>query len=330
MPYTKIFTEEKWSKVLKENKNLMEDFLLEYKQRKKKQTTLDQYLNDLRIIMIYILEKCDNKSILEMNKRDFRNFSLWLSDTCSMSSARCNRLMSCARSLLTYAEDDDEYDYDINVAKKVKGLQRESVREIHFLSNDLVLRMCNKLIEDEDYQKATLLMLLFDSAGRKNEVAQVQKHSFSDPTKNCTNKVVGKRGKVFTLLYFTKTKECAKLWLEQRGKDDIDLMWTVGSGENKRPATAENIYDWIISMRKLAFELTGKDIDFNVHSMRHSALECYSDGTHYVCQEVSGGNGFPVEKLKLIAHHESIETTNGYLKDKSDEELENMFGIKME
>ena len=330
MPYTRVFTEEKWNRVLKENKNLMEDFLLEYKQRKKKQTTLDQYLNDLRIIMIYILEKCNNKSILEMNKRDFRNFSLWLSDECAMSSARCNRLMSCARSLLTYAEDDDEYDYDINVAKKVKGLHRESVREIHFLSNDLIIKMCERLIEEEEYQKATLLMLLFDSAGRKNEVAQVNKHSFGDDNKNCTNKVVGKRGKIFPLLYFTKTKEYAKLWLEQRGEDDIDSLWIIGSGKNKRAATSENIYDWIISMRKLVSEITGKDIDFNVHSLRHSSLECYSDGTHYVCQEVSDGNGFPVEKLKLIAHHESIDTTNGYLKDKSDEELENMFGIKME
>lgn len=308
----------------------MEDFLLEYKQRKKKQTTLDQYANDLRIIMIYILEKCGNKSILEMNKRDFRNFSLWLSDECDMSSARCNRVMSCARSLLTYAEDDDEYEYDINVAKKVKGLQRESVREIHFLSNELVLQLCNKLIELKDYQKATLLMLLFDSAGRKNEVAQVQKHSFLDKTKNCTNKVIGKRGKVFTLLYFDKTKECANLWLEQRGEDKVDSLWIVGSGEKIHPATAENIYDWIISLRELASELTGKDVDFNVHSLRHSSLECYSDGSHYVCKAINDGNGFPVEKLKLIAHHESIETTNGYLKDKSDEELENMFKIKME
>lgn len=316
--------------MLKENRDIAEDFLLEYKQRKKKQTTLDQYLNDLRILMIYILEKCDNKSVLEMNKRDFRNFSLWLSDTCEMSSARCNRLMSCARSLLTYAEDDDEYDYDINVAKKVKGLQRESVREIHFLSNDLIFQLCEKLVKKEDYQKALLLMLLFDSAGRKNEVAQVQKYSFLDETKNCTNKVIGKRGKPFVLVYFEKTKEYAKLWLDQRGEDNVDSMWIVGSGENKRAATSENIYDWIISMRKDVLEITGKEINFNVHSLRHSALECYSDGTHYVCQNVNGGKGYPVEKLKLIAHHESIETTNGYLKDKSDEELEDMFKIKME
>jgi len=308
----------------------VEDFLLEYKQRKKKQTTLDQYRNDLRIIMIYTLDRCDNKSILEMTKRDFRNFSLFLSDECQMSSSRCNRMMSCARSLLAFAEDDDEYEYDVNMAKKVKGLQREYVREIFFLSNELVFQICDKLVEREDYQKAALLMLLFDSAGRKNEVAQVQKHSFLDDTKNCTNKVVGKRGKIFTLLYFGKTKEYVKLWLKQRGEDNIDSLWIIGSGENKHIATAENIYDWTVSMRKVAFEITGKDMDFNVHSLRHSSLECYSDGSHYVCQEANDGKGFPVEKLKLIAHHESIDTTNGYLKDKSDEELENMFGIKLE
>jgi hypothetical protein len=39
-------------------------------------------------------------------------------------------------------------------------------------------------------------------------------------------------------------------------------------------------------------------------------------------------NGFPIEKLKLIANHESISTTQGYLKDNSIEELAETFGIK--
>ena len=81
------------------------------------------------------------------------------------------------------------------------------------------------LLEKEEYQKATLLSLLYDSGGRKNEVAQVEKHSFLDEKKSCTNIVVGKRGKKFPLLYFSKTKKCAKLWLEQRGNDDVDSLW---------------------------------------------------------------------------------------------------------
>ena len=49
--YNKIFDEEKWKQVNQENKTIMEDFLLEYKARKMKDSTLKQYKNDCRIIL---------------------------------------------------------------------------------------------------------------------------------------------------------------------------------------------------------------------------------------------------------------------------------------
>ena len=47
--YNKIYNEEDWSKVNNENKNIMEDYLDEYRQRKKSLGTIKQYKNDLRI-----------------------------------------------------------------------------------------------------------------------------------------------------------------------------------------------------------------------------------------------------------------------------------------
>ena len=54
--YNRIFTTEKWALVNNENKDVMEDFLEEYTQRQKKKSTLIQYRNDIRIILIYILK----------------------------------------------------------------------------------------------------------------------------------------------------------------------------------------------------------------------------------------------------------------------------------
>ena len=99
----------------------MEDYLLEYKARKMKDSTLKQYRNDLRIVLIYILENCNNKIITDMTKREFRNFTLWCSEEMAMSNARVNRIMSCCRSMLSYVEDEDDYDYAVNVAAKVHG-----------------------------------------------------------------------------------------------------------------------------------------------------------------------------------------------------------------
>ena len=41
-----------------------------------------------------------------------------------MSAARTNRLKSAINSLLTFCEDDDDYDYEINYAKKVHGIPK--------------------------------------------------------------------------------------------------------------------------------------------------------------------------------------------------------------
>lgn len=328
--YNNFFDKEIYDKVNPDNKSLLDDYMLELKQNKKSNLTIYQYKNDIRIAFIFIYKKLENRNVLELSKKDFRGYSLYLSEECGVSSARHNRLLSALRSLLTFAENEDEYEYENNVAKKVKGLGSEPVREIFFLTDEQIMKLKNELIKRKDYQKATLLMLAYDSAGRKHELAQCNKFSFLDVSKNNTNKVIGKRRKSFCLVYFSGTKECAKLWLEQRGEDNIDSMWVVGNGENKKSADDDNIYNWFMSMRDLLSEIEGKEMNFNVHSLRHSCLQNLSENSHYVCKELGMTNGFPIEKLKLIANHENIDTTQHYLKDTSVDELAQMFNIKID
>jgi site-specific recombinase XerC len=328
--YNTFFDEETWKIVLQSNKDLMEDYLLELKQNKKSEQTISQYKSDLKGIMCYICNHLDNRDILTLTKRDFRSYSLFLTEDCHLSNARHNRLLSSLRSLLNFAENEDDLEYSQNNARRVKGLPKESVREIFFLTDEQIMKLKNKLIELEEYQKATLLLLAYDSAGRKNELRQVQKHSFLDETKSSTNKVIGKRRKIFSLLYFSGTKECAKLWLQQRGNDSIDSLFVVGNGENRHEADIENIYEWFLFMRKLLSEMEGKEMDFGPHSIRHSSLQSYKDCSHYFLKEMGMTKGFPIEKLRLIANHSDISTTQGYLKDESLNELEEMFNIKLD
>ena len=53
----------------------MEDFLLEYKARKMKESTLKQYKNDCRIILLFVLDNCGNRPLTELRKKDFRNLN---------------------------------------------------------------------------------------------------------------------------------------------------------------------------------------------------------------------------------------------------------------
>ena len=328
--YNRIFTTEKWNLVNNENKDVMEDFLEEYTQRQKKKSTLVQYRNDIRIILIYILEKCGNKSILELRKKDFRRLNIYLSQEKGMSNARVNRLMSATHSLLTYCEDDDEYDYDINVSLKVKGLPKKPVRvdeDDFFFSFDQFIAVRDELIKRKEYKLAALHSLLFDSGGRRNEIFQINKENILDGNK--TNIVVGKRGKLFVLVYLNDTKDIIKQYLDDRGNDDIPNLWIIGKGENKKPATYEDIYLWVVKISKLFSEIEHKNIQIFPHSYRHARAECLLQGEDSRLKDKDGNNKkFTLEQVQAFLHHSDPSTTLSYAKDHSEDIVDNMFGIE--
>ena len=184
--YNRIYSKQKWEQVNKYNKELMEDFLLELKAQKKSQGTIDQYRNDLRIMFIYILEELNNKEIYKLKKKQFRNYMLWLQEK-EMSNARINRLMSALRSMLSYASDEDTYEgeLEINHAQKVRGLVKEKVREIIFLTDEEIEYIYSRLIEKGKYQQALLIALMYDSAGRRRKRSFLLQNAAGYPSGIC-------------------------------------------------------------------------------------------------------------------------------------------------
>lgn len=322
--YNRFYDETKWNNVPKFNKDLINDFLLELKASGKSKNTINQYFNDLRIICIYIHDELGNKELHKLKKKHFRNMVLFFKEK-GMSNARVNRLKSSISSCLEFASNEEDYEdlLEINYAGKVKGLQKESVRDIVFLTWEEIELIYKELIKQERYQEATLLALGIDSAGRKNELHQVTKDSIT-PDGNFTNEVIGKRAKKFRLMYNDMTKEAFELYMKQRGEDDIESLWITSRGE-RRKLDVDGLYDMVVSWRKILEDKTGEYKEFNVHSLRHISLELLSTGEHYVAKKL--GKKFDLDSLKLLAHHESIETTSGYLKDRSDDMLMEAFNL---
>ena len=323
--YNRFFEQSKWDEVPKFNKDLIDDFLLELKSQGKSQGTIHQYFNDLRIICIYIHDELGNKEFHKLKKKHFRNMVLFFKEK-GMSNARVNRLKSSVSSMLEFASNEEDYEdlMEINYASKIKGLQKESVRDIVFLDWNEVEIIYNELKSQERYQESLLLALAIDSAGRRNELFQVKKDSITEDG-SFTNEVIGKRGKKFRLMYNDLTKEAYNLYMEQRGEDNIDSLWIIGKGENKRPATYDALYNRVVSWRKILLDKTGEYKELNAHSWRHISLELLSTGEHYLCKKL--GKKFELNELKLLAHHNDLSTTDSYLRDKSDDMLLAAFGI---
>lgn len=326
--YNRIFTEEKWQMVNPVNKAIMDDFLTELRQQKKSLNTINAYRQDLRIIFIKILEDFDNKSVLDMTKKDFRRLNIWFDDS-GMSPARCNRLHSSINSMLTFCEDDDDYEYDVNISKKVKGVPNERVKTNDgdfFFTFDEFIKVRNVLVECGRLQDAVLWSLMYDSGARRNEVFQVKKDGLLDGNK--TNIVRGKRGKMFPLVYMDDTRELIQKYLEWRGDDNVESLWIKGHGETATPIEPITLYDRIVSISKILSDVRGETVNIFPHSCRHSRIECLKRGWDDRLKDEEGNNkAFPLDQIQVFAHHSNISTTQSYTRDTSEETINEMFGI---
>lgn len=322
--YNKVFTQEKWDKVNKYNKQLLDDYILSIKADGKSEKTIKQYYNDARIILIYIMEDHKNKEFYKLKAKSFRNFKLWCQDK-EMSPARTNRLLVTCRNLLNFGMEDEEFEDDFEECRintnRLKGLQKEEVRDIVFLTDEEVEIIYNRLIQDKKYSQALLCALLMDSGCRRAEALQVKRGDISLDRNITKNEVIGKRKKKFRLLYNDRTKEAYKL-LEENRIDNYDTLWLTVSGT---PASYESLYNWVVSWRDILKEETGVYKEFSPHSLRHSNLEELSTGNHYIAKKL--GKKFELNELQMLANHSSPETTASYLANKDEDELLKSFGL---
>lgn len=321
----KLFNEADWKKLSEENRELYDDYVLEMESNGKAVKTIKQYCFDLRAFFCWLVKEKKNKYILDLKRRDFRNFFLIMQRS-GASAARINRFQSSVRNLLEFACISEDYDYEINQMAHIKGLQKEPVREIVFLTDQQVNILIDELLKRKHYQKALWVSLAYDSAGRRNEIHQVKKDGFLE--NNQSNVVIGKRSKKFKLIYFNRTKILFKLWMRQRGDDDLDTLWVVGKGDNKRPLSYEATYSFVDELREILQTRTGDEIPVNPHSFRHSALTNFSNGTHHVLEEV-GKDKLDIHLLQTLAHHSDLSTTQGYIKDDSEAQLADALGIEL-
>ena len=321
-----LFNKEKFKQVNPDNLDLLEDYLLELEAQGKSVKTIYQYKADIKGFLCWVVDHKKNKNILELKRKDFRNFFLLMQRN-HISHARINRFQSSIRNLLEYAVISEDYDTEINQMAHIKGLMHEPVRKIIFLTDKDVDILIDELMKRKHYQKALFVSLAYDSVGRKNELAQVKKTNFL--TQNETNTVIGKEGKKFKLLYFQRTKDIAKVYFKARGEDDVDSLWyTVKNGKHE-PLAAESLYSFVNELREILKEKTGKDINLNVHSFRHSGSENYTNGTHHSLQYFKVDK-LPLDVMQIIMHHSNVATTQKYLADHSAEKVENALGISLE
>lgn len=325
----RLYSKKSWDKVNKDNKFLLEDYMMELEAKGIRESTRKQYYSDIRGFYCFLHDNHDNIYILDADRRLFRNFYIKYQRS-NTSSSRINRHQSSIRSLLEYAyENEEEFEYDRNVMGTIKGLENIPVSESIWLSEEEMTFLIKHCIEEGNLQKALYISLSYDSAARRNEIYQVTKDSFDNEERRVTNEVEGKRGKMFPLVYSTRTVKIAKEYFKERGEDDIESLWvTSDAAGNKSRVSYNTLYYWITTLKEPLQEFNdGEYKDFSPHDFRRSSLENLETGTHYMLKDL-GVERLDIDMVQQIARHQSSETTkNFYLIDKSEENFNNLFGL---
>ena len=222
--------------------------------------------------------------------------------------------------MLQFVEDDDDYeDYNVNQAKRVKGQPREEVRdkESYFMTFEQCMKIREYLVNKEDWQMASLLMVAWDSAGRRNEIHQINKECFTKGL--VSNQVIGKRGKKFNLYIMPDTQELVLKWLEVRGEDLVNSLWVINGEEMKY----DTMYTRFVMFGKILSEIEGKEIHTFSHMFRHSRLQSLMEGT----DTRLGNKKFTIEELMILANHSSSQTTQSYVLRDNKDTINNLFGV---
>ena len=315
-----LYTKERWELVLETNKRLMQQYLRNCKADKKSEGTIREYGYDLRFFLCWNLLFNENMSVLDFKKRHFEEFKYFMAEERKVSNARINHLLCAIRTMMGYAEDDDdEYEeYFRNSASRIKGLEKEPVRPVAFLSQEQIDLLRNYLLEHKMYQHLCLLDILYDSGARVNEVLQV---TDSETTSKGYLKVKCKGGRYEYILLHERSKESIQLHLSTKKEG---AFWQSKYGPVE---TTSTLRGWVGDLYKILKGLDPSTPYFTPHSFRHSVIENLGNGTHYLCKKL--GRAFTIEEIQIIVHHKSVDMTKSYMKPKDNELIFGLFGIKI-
>lgn len=316
------FTDEEFDLMVNPiTKELIKDFLT---QKQYSGQTLKQYKSALYIFARWVHEERDNKPLTELKIRDALRYQNHMIDL-DLSDSGIKFKRSAVSSLFKYIEAfwSDEYPDCRNIftdAVPKIGNNKKKQKE------PLTKRELNKLIKElskrEEWQKLAYLMFTYSTGCRREESRQLKKEVINYKkyvnvkgeeknyyvTHDIRAKGGGKEGKIRKFQFDEGAMEAIKKWIEVRGDDDNEFVFTSTYGGEIRQVAPETFNRWC--------ELFSEILDKKVHPH----LLRSSRATIGVVEE-----GKDIESLRVLLGHNSSATTEIYVVRGEDDSLDDLF-----
>ncbi len=237
-------TDEKWNLVLKENKDLVEEYFSVNKQLSPK--TKIQYSTCLRQFFYFVYENFGNKPFYKITKRDFIKYMSAMQDR-GLSSSAIGLRKSAVSSFLKYienvvADDVPEYKAFRNFTMGMPSISRTNTYEKIAITREEYEKLIAVLRDQEDYLAMAWVATAFNTAARRAELVQFKTEILNYPIKEGKNYVLthnirgkgrSKEGKVIQYMVNLEALEYMKLWIDKRGYEHEYIFTVKTDGEIK-------------------------------------------------------------------------------------------------
>lgn len=311
--YNDITSEEKLKQCNPENLQIVKEFI-EYKDSEgKSNKTLEVYKNAVNIICVFFLDKCGNKNISNISKRDIIQFLNWLQNDLKVSSSRIAFMRSALSGVCDYIENIMEIEGFRNVVLKIKAPPKSPVREKTIIDEEQMNNILQFYINKEDYLTVISLALAISSGLRKSELLEIKMDFFSDEnikgkfyvTSPIKVKGRGKNPKAIKYIMKDIIDKYLEVWIKYRKDNGINDEYLLANKNGR------------LNVKQLDYMATKISKDFNMNFYWHGC------GRHYTATELYK-KGNDINKIKVILGHKDISTSQIYLDIDEADELEGL------
>lgn len=168
-------TDEMWQEVNEFNRNMVQEYLenqaeLSIKSKK-------GYESGLRIFFYWVKDHLNNKSCLEIKKKEFVKYLNWLTNR-GLSDSAIKFKKSCVSAFCNYIMMMYEEEYPTFrsfVTSEMKVVKTGNVYEKAPLTPDEYVFLCQELEKREEWQKLAYLTFSYSTGCRREEARQLLK-----------------------------------------------------------------------------------------------------------------------------------------------------------
>lgn len=325
-------TDDMWKEVNEFNRNMVKEYLENQAELSIKSKI--GYESALKIFFYWVKDNLNNKSCLDIKKKEFVRYLNWLTNR-GLSDSAIKFKKSAVSNICNYIMMMYEEEYPTFrsfVTKEMKVVKTGYVHPKEPLTPDEYINLCEELEKREEWEKLAYLMFSYSTGCRRAEARQLLKEVVDYAAKEKEITVIDEDGneqKAISKRYLTHTIRCKgasvigkprklkfgqevmdifKKWLEVRGDDDNPYMFVIKVKKTGavRQVSESTFNGWCSD---LFAAIVGRRV--------HPHLFRESRATNLVVYEHKSAE----VAQKLLGHNDVTTTKNHYIikNDESDE-----------